>query len=514
MRQRTDRFLGGAAFSYVQLLCVTAVGLWLTPFLLRKLGQRDLGLWVAATQILGYLALLDLGVAALLPREVAIITGDTSRESRTARLVHLLRASFGAATVQAAVAAIAAVGLVWSVGGHTPGLGPPLALALAAFVLLFPPRLFVGVLQGLQDLAYVGRIQLLAWAGGTGVSVLLVLMGWRLFALATGWAVGQAIAAIGCYLRVRTLEPEATDALSTPAGWSSVVGRISAGAWVSVGQVAQVLVAGSDALVVATVAGPAAVVPLSCTSKLAAVLNNHPYVLVHTAAPALAELRVSAPAAHVLDVCMALSRSVLVLSGGLACIILVANPTFVRLWVGPEQYAGTSITVAVVALMMARHLNVTIAQLLFCFGHEKRLAITGLLDGLVGVTGMWLAVPRFGLVAAPLAQLAAVCVVSLPYHSYLLGRTLGPGSARMYLASIAGWFWRGAVPLAAGGAWVIVGPTGSIGGTAGVLVAIGAGYLLFMLPLLRQDPLRRYVERLLTIGRSALAWRPAGAGGL
>ena len=244
-----------------------------------------------------------------------------------------------------------------------------------------------------------------------------------------------------------------------------------AGAWVSVGQIAQVLVAGTDALVVAAVAGPAAVVPLSCTSKLAAVLNNHPYVLVHTAAPALAELRVSATPGHLLDVCMALSRSVLVLSGGIACLIIVVNPVFVRMWVGPEQYAGTTLTLAVVALMMARHLNVTMAQLLFCFGHEKRLAVTGLLDGALGVAGMWLGVPRYGIVAAPIAQLAAVTLVSLPYHGYLLGRTLGPGSTRAYLASVSGWLSRSALPLVFSAAWILLGPTQSLAATAAALVS-------------------------------------------
>src|SRR6476469_654453 len=72
---RTHRFLGGSSLGYVYLALVTLVGLWLTPFLLRRIGQHDLGLWLVATQILGYLMLLDLGVVALLPRETAYATG-------------------------------------------------------------------------------------------------------------------------------------------------------------------------------------------------------------------------------------------------------------------------------------------------------------------------------------------------------------------------------------------------------------------------------------------------------
>jgi hypothetical protein len=50
---RTHRFLGGISFGYVYLALVTVVGLWLTPFLLRRIGQHDLGLWLVATQFLG-----------------------------------------------------------------------------------------------------------------------------------------------------------------------------------------------------------------------------------------------------------------------------------------------------------------------------------------------------------------------------------------------------------------------------------------------------------------------------
>ena len=72
---RTRKFLGGLFFGYANQLLVTLVGLWLTSFLLIRLGQQDYGLWLVGTSILGYLMLLDLGVVALLPREAAFATG-------------------------------------------------------------------------------------------------------------------------------------------------------------------------------------------------------------------------------------------------------------------------------------------------------------------------------------------------------------------------------------------------------------------------------------------------------
>jgi O-antigen/teichoic acid export membrane protein len=485
--------VGGAAFGYAQLVLVTVVGLWLTPFLLRMLGVRELGLWMAGTQLLGYLALLDLGVAAILPRDIAAATGLPAAE-RARSLSALASSSMSAALVQTPVVLLAAAACVAFVVPEDPGIRGPVALAAAGFVLLFPARLFQAVLQGLQELSFVGRTQLTGWTVGTAIAVALVASGWRLYSLAIGWVATQGYIAIACWVRLHRSSPELAGTLSLRASLADARRRVSSGLWVSIGQVAQVLVAGTDAVVVAAVAGPAAVVPLTCTGKLATVLSNHPFVLVHSAAPALAELRTSAAQERLYDVCAALSRSVLVLSGLIAVAVLTVNAAFVSWWVGEEQYAGATLTVAVVAVMMLRHLNVTIAQLLFSFGHERRLAVTGILDGIACVAGMWLLVPRLGILGAPLAQAFAVATISLPYHLFLLGRTLG-GLTRRYIASMAGWFLRALGPICGALAWLTFFSSRSLLVTATAAVVIVLVYGTAMIPILRSEPLRGYLGR-------------------
>ena len=49
--------------------------------LLRHLDQHDYGLWLLTAQVLFYLALTDLGVVALVPREVAFTTGRAAEKA-------------------------------------------------------------------------------------------------------------------------------------------------------------------------------------------------------------------------------------------------------------------------------------------------------------------------------------------------------------------------------------------------------------------------------------------------
>ena len=79
---RLARFAGGLGLGYLHTLAVLVVGLWLTPFLLRQLGSHDYGLWLLASQVLVYLALMDFGVVALVPREVAFAMGQRPRPAR------------------------------------------------------------------------------------------------------------------------------------------------------------------------------------------------------------------------------------------------------------------------------------------------------------------------------------------------------------------------------------------------------------------------------------------------
>ncbi len=109
---RTQRFLGGFTTGYVHMAVATAVGLWLTPFLLGRLGGSVYGLWLVGTQIIAYLLLMDLGIVALLPRETAYVTGRTGRTDAP-ELRTLVEQTMTLAFAQLPIVLTAAIVAVW-----------------------------------------------------------------------------------------------------------------------------------------------------------------------------------------------------------------------------------------------------------------------------------------------------------------------------------------------------------------------------------------------------------------
>jgi O-antigen/teichoic acid export membrane protein len=487
---RTARFLGGLSFGYLHLVAVTVVGLWLTPFLLRHIGQHDLGLWLIITQIVNFLGLLDLGVVTLLPRETAYVAGTRPVGDRP-ELAPLLARVWRIVLLQVPVVVLAAIVAWWWVPADWTAGRLPLLLVVVAFVGLFPARVFNALLQGIQDLAFVGRVQLLTWAASTVITVGLVLAGAGLYAVVVGWIVAQAASAAASALRARRLVPEAFTWARLPSGDREAVAYLKRSAWIGVSQIAQVLLAGTDMLVIGRLLGPAAVVPYSCTTKLVTVLANHPHLLMHAASPALSEMRAGGSRERLADLSAALTIAMLVASGAIASVILAGNQLFVGWWVGADQFGGWPLTIAAVLMMLLRHWNTASTYTLFCFGHDRRISLTMLGDGIVTLGATLVLVPVAGVIGAPLASILGVLCVGLPCNLLQIGRDLRLTFPRV-VWRLAPWALR--MCMAAGVAALLAWKLAGAGflGLAGGAAAAGVVYAALMAPVVLRPPLRGF----------------------
>jgi O-antigen/teichoic acid export membrane protein len=495
---RTNRFLGGLGFGYFNQAVVVLAGLWLTPFLLRNVGVADYGLWLVGTQMIGYLLLLDFGIVQLLPREVAYVTGRVDSPTDMAKLI-------GDATrivlLQTPVVAIAGFILWWTIPTKWEPLRHPLGIILTVFVALFPLRIMPAVLLGLQDLSFLGMTQFCAWTANIAVTVLLVRRGWKLEAMTAGWIAGQVATTIFTAYRLLTrfslLLPHRRSTLE----WARAGTYLRQGFWVSVAQIAQSLVGGTDLVIITSLMGPSAAVVYSCTGKLISVLANQPQLLMQAAAPALCQLKASGSRERLRDVSISLNRVMMSLSGLVVCVALVANQWFVSWWVGSNTYGGFLLNVMLLTAMICRHWNVTLAYSLFCYGFEKRVSITTLLDGVVTVATSAVAVKLMGAPGAPLGSVCGVCLVSIPAHLVAIGRVMQL-SAWETISSLYSWFWRFLIVAFIAAA---LGQNPAIGGSILSLAAaafMGIIYLALLAPLFLRPPLSFY-----TVPRVNWVWR-------
>ncbi|HEY6508938.1 MAG TPA: oligosaccharide flippase family protein, partial [Vicinamibacterales bacterium] len=287
---RLRGFVAGLGLGYLHTVTALVAALVLTPYLLGRLGAHDYGLWLIGAQVLAYLALMDVGIVALVPREVAFAVGQ-GRGADSPEVRALVGRTLGVVAWQVPFVVAAAAVTWWWLPAEWTLVRGPLGVALLGFVVLFPLRVFVALLQGLQDLAYLGTAQLAGLVVGTLATAGAVWAGLGLYALAIGWVGGQTVPAAMAWRRLRQHHPHVWPTEPTSRAWSMVRGQLSRGVWISVSQVAQALMTGTDVLVVGALVGPEAVVVYVCTGKLLSMLANQPQLLLQTALPTLSELR-------------------------------------------------------------------------------------------------------------------------------------------------------------------------------------------------------------------------------
>jgi O-antigen/teichoic acid export membrane protein len=509
---RSHRYLKGLAGTYTSQVIILLAGLWLTRFLLSRLGAEEFGLWLIVLQVLSALELTDFGVMAVLPREVAFRTGQgqaagTGSASVRDLLSAARRVSLWQLPVVAAVAALLWVVLLGARLDHPATL--PLAVAAVCYLVAFPFRVYSAALQGLQDLLFLSASATGLWLCQSAVAVVLVTSGWGFWSLLGGWAAGRCFNVVACRCRLRLAYPDLAPAA---LGRSHPDSRrlLRSGLWVSVGNLALLLLSGADVLILGALCGPTVVVVYACTAKLIQLGTNQLVALVMETGPALAELSRDASVERRRNAWSALSQLVLLCTAGVAALFLTVNAGFVNWWVGPDRYGGTALTIALAAVLLVRQTAFLAATLLFWMGRERTLPLIYLGDGLLTAGATALLAPGLGPVAAPIGSLVGVCVAGLPVYAWLLSRE-ADFSFRALLRANLPLLWRVAPFLMAA---ACLGPVLAAFGLVGVLAsatAVVALYAALALPAVRHTPLWPYLARqlapLLRLRERLLAYR-------
>jgi O-antigen/teichoic acid export membrane protein len=336
-------------------------------------------------------------------------------------------------------------------------------------------------------------------------------------ALAGGWIAQQvllsALASWRLWRHHRHLFPRHWPALA----WSEAREWLRRGAWVSLDKLATLLVSGTDLLLVGKLLGPEATVAYACTGKAVSILIHQPRMLVQAALPGLSQMRTGEPRERLLRVCTSLTQATMLASGFIATGVVAANATFVRWWVGPDKYLGPGVAGLLVLNMVLRHWSNATALATFCFGDERRIALTTLADGAVALVLGAVGLKLLGPLGAPLGATAGLLCVSVPGHLRALARHAGTSPGAI-LRPLWPWAWRTAGVVAVCGVLSASWPGSYLSGmlalsaAAVVLYAAGVGPAAFHAPLEAYvRPRWRAVLALLPARLSArLGFKPEG----
>jgi hypothetical protein len=157
--------------------------------------------------------------------------------------------------------------------------------------------------------------------------------------------------------------------------------------------------------------------------------------------------------------------------------------------------------------MILRQWNTTWIYALLCFGHERRISLTNLLDGIVNVCASVVLIWMVGSKGAPLGAVISVCLISLPGNLSAMARELEVPAANL-IKMFWPWTWRFILLVLVAGflgrAWT---PKNFIEITAAAAIA-SLVYCAVMLPMAMGSLLGDYIRPRIALMRLKLAGAP------
>jgi O-antigen/teichoic acid export membrane protein len=397
----------------------------LIPLCLHALGAHLYGAWLGASELLVWIQMLDGGIPNLLTQRVGAAIGrgdraDAARWSVTGLLMVVVIG--GLLAIAGIVAAPFVVRWAQVAAADVPTFIACFRVGAAASALLLFANGFVGIARGVQRTEITSSAQATGALAGLVVSVVLILAGWRLWALAIGLAVRGATALGGGLMFSRQNASDVWRAVPSLATAREIGGLAPS---MIAGSVGYVLATNSEIVLVTTVFGPVAAAIYALTRRAIDGLRNLLDSIAFAVNGGFAHLVAAADrhrARVVLHEMLWIRLALASLAGAVA---IAVNRTFVTLLFGPAQFGGVWLTAAFVAQMVIGGQSFLANYLLRAAGEVRQGCWLLAAEAAARVAAIAVGLQVFGLIGAPALALV-VSTAGLFVNWRRLARTLPP----------------------------------------------------------------------------------------
>ena len=501
---RTRRAAFGILTNHASAVVMALAGFLLVPIVLRYVGREDYGLWATIGQVLGYLALLDVGFGSAVLRRAAQLRecNDPNAVNRLVSTAVVLYSILGSCFLVTGLA----LSLLLPHWSAIPAERSSIALVVFALMIsytaiLFPLKVGTSVLVGLQRMAVVNILNLAGSLLTLVIAVVLLKFGAGLLALPIGTAAAGLGSALSALICLRAVVPGLSIRWRYASG--AEARELFMWSWqLFLNNIAVVIIYQTDNIVVATGAGLESVTTYTLTSRLPLYALPVIFAISDSCLPAAVELCEHGNRNRLRDVYKRVLQITSAAALGVAAIAWVFNDDFIRLWVGSQNNGGRALTLLFAVILITRVLNQTASVVIIGTGKLRGVVFMSLAEAAVNLgLSLWL-VKLYGIVGVALGTAAAGFLTSNWYVIRVVCRELRMSSLS-YLRATAPALLASLPTAVLGMALLRFYP---VNGWASLFVeaaAIGFLYLVFYALLgLRVDERRLIYSRVRTTGRA------------
>jgi O-antigen/teichoic acid export membrane protein len=397
------------------------VGIFLSPYILHRLGDEAFGLWILIFSATGYYGLFDLGIRSSIVRYVAKYSA-TEEHDELNRLVNTAMFSYsGIGVLAMAVTLIAAYYLnsIFRIPAEFVVMARWLLLIVGTAVSVgFPLGVFSGILEGLQ------RFYLLNFTnvGSTVLRALLIVIALRQGrGLLTVALITVSLPLLGGLVNAAAVFRHLRLRLGARYVSRSSFRRIASYS----GTTFLILVAGrlrfkTDAVVIGTFVSAAAVTYFTIGSRLVEYATEVVHSMAQIFVPMSSQSDAVGDLGRLRQIFVAGNRMCALVIFPISAILVILGKSVIEVWVG-ARYVAAGYPVLLILLIPSTVMlmQATSSRVLFGMGKHQTLAKVTLAEGIANLVLSIILVRKFGIVGDAIGTavpLSCTILLFLPHH--------------------------------------------------------------------------------------------------
>ncbi|UPT75208.1 MAG: oligosaccharide flippase family protein [Elusimicrobiota bacterium] len=442
------RILKSSLFRNVELFALLGLSFWITPVIVRALGERQYGLWTLVGAFMGYYNLMNYGVYAAASRYVAksLGVGDREEVNRAANTGFFLLCALGAATLAATLAGVAACGWFMSDPAEIALLRRVLLVLGVATAAGFPLNLFGGILTADVRHDIIALISIVKAVVSNVAIWLLLSEGHGLLAVAVVTAAANLAQNAAYYAVCRArlpyirVVPFRRDAAQVRAmfdyGWKILAG-----------QVGDILRFQLDSVLIAGFLNAALLTPFSIGVRLVDGFQSLVGASVGMMAPVFSQYEGRGDLEGMREALLKVTRFTALLTTFVGLSLIFYGEAFILRWMGPGFQSGYTVTVILAAAFTVYLPMSPGVQLLYGLSKHGSYAALNIAGGALNLLLSMVFLRVFGMYGAALGTAAEILLLRLTVQPFYICRAVGL-PVRVYLFdAILGTVLEAAAPL-------------------------------------------------------------------
>jgi O-antigen/teichoic acid export membrane protein len=408
-------FLGTIALNIKNVL-FAALGMILTPFLLKNLDDSSYGVWILLGNVLSYINLFDFGITGTSNTLIARVQNKDVKFQELVSNIFVLQLIISGLILFFGILLSDYFSGFFNLS-HINNIQLIFITTVVSFAISFPLRVFSSTLIGLQLIHHNALIDFFSFLFTFSIQILLVKQNFGLISLPIGIIISKVFTFIFYYLYVSNTVKEFKINYKS-ISFQGLISILNVSKYWFIGSISALLIYSSDNILIGKLMGAQYIAAYTISIRLFEFIKERIYSINAAILPGFAQLYSEGNLNKISDVYLNMQKLIFSISIFVFQFVFFINEFFVDFWVGKQYYIGNLnnffFSIYLFCTLIFHSSSVVISSTL----KVKNTSLLRLLEAIINLVFSIILVQKFGYIGLIISTCAALILTNFWYSPY------------------------------------------------------------------------------------------------